>query len=296
MKKILMIFLSVFLIVSLFIVPVSALEVSEITPVKIESSYNFTTYEYYSIKSQYSFYALYYDELNNVYNLHFGCYPNFGSTGDVKLSFETEQSALNFLQNGDVSGCISYVKDSSSPEKLLKSYTFIASLNEKSFIAPSYASNSNYKLPSSLVTDPYRYYVYNEKKPYYDMWEDPLTGYCYIKFSPSPGISSTGDFRLVFKNVDCATKYLARGSSTGFLYYSSSGSFYPNKTMNLVASHSDDNEIKPAFSPFDKISPEAYSGVLNQVVSLLPVCLAVLIGYIGLRKSISFLRGVMFNA
>ena len=38
------------------------------------------------------------------------------------------------------------------------------------------------------------------------------------------------------------------------------------------------------------------SGVLNEVVSLLPICLPVLITFIGLRKGIAFVQNILHSA
>ena len=44
------------------------------------------------------------------------------------------------------------------------------------------------------------------------------------------------------------------------------------------------------------VTAEMLSGVLNEVVGLLPVIIPVMIGFIGLRKGISFLQGVLHSA
>lgn len=38
------------------------------------------------------------------------------------------------------------------------------------------------------------------------------------------------------------------------------------------------------------------SGVLDEVVSLLPVCIPVMIGFIGLRKGIAFIQNILHSA
>lgn len=37
-------------------------------------------------------------------------------------------------------------------------------------------------------------------------------------------------------------------------------------------------------------------GVLDEVVSLLPVCIPVMIGFIGLRKGIAFIQSILHSA
>lgn len=44
------------------------------------------------------------------------------------------------------------------------------------------------------------------------------------------------------------------------------------------------------------VTAEMLSGVLNEVIGLLPVVVPVMIGFIGLRKGISFLQGILHSA
>lgn len=44
------------------------------------------------------------------------------------------------------------------------------------------------------------------------------------------------------------------------------------------------------------VTTEMLSGVLDEVVGLLPVCVPVMIGFIALRKGISFLKGILVSA
>ena len=44
------------------------------------------------------------------------------------------------------------------------------------------------------------------------------------------------------------------------------------------------------------VTAEMVSGVLDEIVGLLPVIIPVMIGFIGLRKGISFLQGVLHSA
>lgn len=44
------------------------------------------------------------------------------------------------------------------------------------------------------------------------------------------------------------------------------------------------------------VTSEMLSGVLDEIVALLPVVIPVMIGFIGLRKGISFLQGVLHSA
>lgn len=44
------------------------------------------------------------------------------------------------------------------------------------------------------------------------------------------------------------------------------------------------------------VTADMIGGVLDQMVALLPVVLPAMIGFIGLRKSLSFLQGVLHGA
>lgn len=44
------------------------------------------------------------------------------------------------------------------------------------------------------------------------------------------------------------------------------------------------------------VTPEMLSGVLDEIVGLLPVVIPVMIGFIGLRKGIGFIRSVLRSA
>lgn len=44
------------------------------------------------------------------------------------------------------------------------------------------------------------------------------------------------------------------------------------------------------------VSADMLGGVLDEIVALLPVVIPVMIGFIGLRKGISFLQGVLHSA
>lgn len=44
------------------------------------------------------------------------------------------------------------------------------------------------------------------------------------------------------------------------------------------------------------VTADMLGGVLDEIVALLPVAIPVMIGFIGLRKAISFLQGVLHSA
>ena len=44
------------------------------------------------------------------------------------------------------------------------------------------------------------------------------------------------------------------------------------------------------------VTADMIGGVLNEILALLPVVLPTMIGFIGLRKGISFLQGVLHGA
>lgn len=44
------------------------------------------------------------------------------------------------------------------------------------------------------------------------------------------------------------------------------------------------------------VTEEMLGGVLDEVVALLPVCIPVMVGFIALRKGVSFIQGVLRSA
>lgn len=46
----------------------------------------------------------------------------------------------------------------------------------------------------------------------------------------------------------------------------------------------------------DIVTAEMMGGVLDEVVGLLPVCIPVMIGFIALRKGISFISAILHSA
>ena len=44
------------------------------------------------------------------------------------------------------------------------------------------------------------------------------------------------------------------------------------------------------------ITSTMLEGVLDEIVSLLPICIPVLIGFIGLRKGIAFVQSILHSA
>ena len=44
------------------------------------------------------------------------------------------------------------------------------------------------------------------------------------------------------------------------------------------------------------VTSSMLNGVLDQIVGLLPVVMPVLVGFIGLRKGIAFVRGILHSA
>ena len=44
------------------------------------------------------------------------------------------------------------------------------------------------------------------------------------------------------------------------------------------------------------VTADLLGGVLDEVVALLPVCMPVMIGFIALRKGISFVSGILHSA
>ena len=44
------------------------------------------------------------------------------------------------------------------------------------------------------------------------------------------------------------------------------------------------------------VTADLLKGVLDEIVGLLPVCIPVMIGFIALRKGISFVQGILHSA
>lgn len=44
------------------------------------------------------------------------------------------------------------------------------------------------------------------------------------------------------------------------------------------------------------VTADMLAGVLDEIVALLPVCIPVMIGFIALRKGISFVQGILHSA
>ncbi len=44
------------------------------------------------------------------------------------------------------------------------------------------------------------------------------------------------------------------------------------------------------------VTGDLLSGVFNEIVALLPVCIPVMVGFIAIRKGISFVRGILVSA
>ena len=44
------------------------------------------------------------------------------------------------------------------------------------------------------------------------------------------------------------------------------------------------------------VTSDLMSGVLDEIVALLPICIPVMVGFIALRKGISFVRGILRSA
>lgn len=54
--------------------------------------------------------------------------------------------------------------------------------------------------------------------------------------------------------------------------------------------------VTAATSLSSVVTAEMLSGVLEEVIALLPVCVPVLVGFIALRKGISFIQGILHSA
>lgn len=61
--------------------------------------------------------------------------------------------------------------------------------------------------------------------------------------------------------------------------------------MNLLATGSASTSVLSTV-----VTAEMMGGALDEVIALLPVAIPVMIGFIGIRKGISFLRSVLASA
>ena len=55
-------------------------------------------------------------------------------------------------------------------------------------------------------------------------------------------------------------------------------------------------EPSVAINLAEVITADMMNGVLSQVVGLIPTCLGVMISFIGIRKGISFVQGILHSA
>ena len=84
--------------------------------------------------------------------------------------------------------------------------------------------------------------------------------------------------------------FFSDGNGSNRFWLAVSGKEYQNSdTVTLYVSR----VPAPPVSITDFVSSDMMSGVLDQVVSMLPVVLVVIIGFIAVRKGISFLRGFL---
>lgn len=104
-----------------------------------------------------------------------------------------------------------------------------------------------------------------------------MPGYVTDKFSLRVVVRSSSEFDDIGTTLD----FILLGNDIPGGYYFS---FVPVDSSGSGAS---------SVSLADYISSEAVSSLLYQIVGLLPVVLAVIVGYIGLRKAIAWLMSVM---
>ena len=56
------------------------------------------------------------------------------------------------------------------------------------------------------------------------------------------------------------------------------------------------NVVEATTTLTEVVDADMLGGVLEEIVGLLPIVIPVLIGFIGLRKGISFVRGILHSA
>lgn len=76
--------------------------------------------------------------------------------------------------------------------------------------------------------------------------------------------------------------------------------FYRLTAPGLVVYRASANTVKLTYETtgklVDSLGDSSLSGVLNQIIDLLPIVIPVLIGFIGLNKAIQFITGVLHSA
>ena len=70
--------------------------------------------------------------------------------------------------------------------------------------------------------------------------------------------------------------------------------YLDDETAYVFTSAIDDTDVGIGMT--DVVTPELFNTVLDEIVALLPVVIPVMIGFIGLRKGISFLLNVLHSA
>ena len=92
-----------------------------------------------------------------------------------------------------------------------------------------------------------------------------------------------------------------REASSGALYYgfhspASAGDYEGCEVATLRLAIPDNTVSTTGTSLSDVVSSDMLTGVLSELINLLPIVIPVLIGFIGLRKGISFLQSVLHSA
>lgn len=143
----------------------------------------------------------------------------------------------------------------------------------------------------------YEFYTPQSNYKYYSIFTND--GKSYAVYSPKEDLTS--GTLIMFTNETSAIYYLEKG-----IRKNSNGTRtnYQIDTMFQTYTHQAGNteghiklppyvskNILPRF-----INSQIISGVLNEIISILGPLLFVLVGYLSIRKGISFVKGVMENA
>lgn len=169
-------------------------------------------------------------------------------------------------------------------------------------------------------------YTEEQEKVLHDYCCSQCNNYSYLGFSDCGYMTESGELLLPYVNLFDHFNETCSVNTDAFTTYSIDGDEYvivPPGTLTLedreyivtfVREIPDETEpeetepieTNPISPPIDSdssdlglsavVTKEMLSGVLNEIVSLLPIVIPVMIGFIGLRKGISFLQSVLHSA
>lgn len=169
-------------------------------------------------------------------------------------------------------------------------------------------------------------YTEEQEKVLHDYWCSQCDKYSYLGISECGYMTDSGELLLLYENVsnyfmetcssnpDLMTTYIIEGEEYVIVPSGTVTLEDREFTVMLMREIPDETEpeetepieTNPIFPPTDSdssdlgltdvVTPDLFNMVLDEVVSLLPIVIPVMIGFIGLRKGISFLQSVLHSA